>query len=145
MRDADADPLVRAVLQASDEAFWRLTYAGTHIGQDFLDRFGCFCLIGSGGGWISAQISAYFVYMPPGLYYPWHHHPAEEIYHVLAGEAEFFRDGEAAEVLRAGDSSLHASNQPHATQTHDRGFMAYVVWRNNLTTPPVLTNREETF
>lgn len=141
MQAPGVDPLARAFVAAADDAFWRLTYENTDIGRDFMDRFACYCLIGSGGPWVSARMSAYVVYMPPGLHYPWHHHPAEEIYYILAGEAEFQREGEAPRVLGAGASSFHASNQPHATGTGDRGVMAYVVWRNHLATPPVLTAR----
>lgn len=137
----DADPLAKAFVAAAPEAYWRLTYEGTGIGQDFLDRFGCYCLIGPGGGWISEKMAAFVVYMPPNLHYPWHHHPAEELYYVLAGEAEFFREGEGSEVISAGQSSFHATNQAHATQTQDRGLLAYVLWRSELDTPPVLTER----
>lgn len=128
-----------AFIAASPFAKWRETYRGTDIGQDFLDRFGCYCLIGAGGAFASRLMAAYVVYMPPGLYYPWHHHPGEEMYIVLAGEAEFMRDGEANETLREGETIQHASNQPHAMQTHDHPVMAYVVRRSGFETPPVLT------
>lgn len=128
-----------AFVTAGPHARWRETYKGTGIGQDFLDRFGCYCLIGSGGAYHSASMAAWVVYMPAHLYYPWHHHPGEEMYLTLAGEAEFMREGCANEVLREGQTSLHNSNQPHAMQTHDHPVMAYVVWRNGFDTPPVLT------
>ena len=135
------DPLAPAFANAGPDAFWRLTYEGTNLGPDFMDRFGCYCLIGKGGPWISRKMAGYVVYMPSGLHYTWHHHPAEEIYYILAGEGEFFREGEASEMLMQGQSSFHNSNQPHAADTHDKGFMAYVVWRNHLKDPPVLTER----
>ena len=137
------DALGRAFIAASPQAHWRETYKGTDIGQDFLDRFGCYCLIGTGGAYRSDQMAAYVVYMPPGLHYPWHHHPAEELYFVLAGEARFMRGGEPNEVLRAGDSSFHASNQPHGMETGDHPVLAYVLWRNGFATPPVLTEDDE--
>ena len=139
---AGAHPLARAFLAASPHAQWRETYKATDIGADFMDRFACYCLIGAGGPWVSGQFSAYVVYMPPHLHYRWHHHPAEELYFVLAGQAEFYREGAAPETLRAGQSSFHASGQPHAMQTRDSSVMAYVLWRNHLETPPVLTERE---
>jgi len=124
---------------ASPLACWRETYKDTDIGDDFMDRFGCYCLIGERGAFRSEKMLAYVVYMPAGLYYPWHHHPAEEMYMVLAGEAEFMRDGEANETLREGGASFHASNQPHAMETHEHPVMAYVCWRNRFDTLPVLT------
>ena len=140
LKTAD-NPLARAFFAAGPEAFWRDTYAGTNIGDDFMNRFGCYCAIGSGGAWDSNQMKGYVVTMPPGLHYPWHHHPAEEMYVVLAGEAEFFREGEPMELLREGDTSFHASNQPHAMETRDSPVMCYVTWRNHFDTPPVLTER----
>ncbi len=131
-----------AFLAAGPEAEWRETYKDTSIGQDFMDRFACYGLIcASGGAWQSAQMSGFVVYMPPGLHYTWHHHPAEEMYLVLAGSAEFLREHEAPQTLVAGDTCFHASDQPHAMTTHDSGVMAYVVWRNNLHIKPVLTDR----
>jgi quercetin dioxygenase-like cupin family protein len=137
-RDAE-HPLARAFYNAGPDAHWRETYRNTDIGTDFMDRFGCYCAVGEGGAWKSAKMASYVVTMPPKLHYPWHHHPAEEMYLVLAGEATFLRDGEAAEQLGVGDSSFHASNQPHAMTTGDAPVMAYVVWRNNLGIKPVLT------
>lgn len=131
-----------AFVAASPVAMWRETYKGTAIAQNFLNRFACYCLIGQGGPWISTHMSSYVVYMPAGLDYPWHHHPAEEMYLVLAGQAEFMREGEAAETLGPGGNSFHASNQPHAMRTVDHPVMAYVVWRNNLDIQPVWTDRE---
>ena len=67
---------------------------------------------------------------------------SREAYLVIAGEAEFMREGEPNATLRAGDISIHGSNQPHAMQTHDHPVMAMVVWRNGFDTPPVLTHED---
>jgi len=128
-----------AFVRAGPHAHWRETYKGTAIGQDFMDRFGCYCLIGDGGAFISTTMWAFVVYMPPRLSYPFHHHPAEELYFVIAGEAEFMREGEPNEVLRAGATSMHQSNQPHAMQTYEHPVMCMVLWRNGFETLPVLT------
>jgi len=132
--------LFDAFVAASNEATWRETYKGTEIGQSFMDQFGCYCLIGPGGAWASDQMRGYVVYMPPGLWYPWHHHPAEELYYVLAGEGEFYKDCAPARTLGAGQASYHASTQSHALLTRDQPVMAYVLWRNGFETPPVLTD-----
>lgn len=134
-----------AFVAAGPEAEWRETYKGTDIAQDFMDRFGCYCLIGKGGAFASEQMWAWVVYMPARLHYPWHHHPGEEMYQVIAGEAEFLRHegGETlAETLRAGDTLAHGASQPHATETYDHPMMAYVIWRNGFEVKPVLTPSE---
>lgn len=135
-------PVRDAVIAAAPGAKWRETYKGTDIGEDFLARFGCYSLIGAGGAFQSRQMWAWFVYMPAHLHYPWHHHPGEECYFVLAGEAEFHAEGHASQTLGEGNSSLHASNQPHAMTTHDAPVLAYVIWRNGFDTAPRLTTRE---
>ena len=135
----EASPLCAAFADAAPHAFWRLTYEDTAIGRDFLDRFGCFCLIGEGGAYASAKARAWMVYMPARLDYPWHHHPAEEIYLTLAGEAEYRREGEPPETLRAGGLSHHAPMQPHAMRTYESPVMALVMWRDRFDGPPVWT------
>ena len=129
-----------AIVAAGPLATWRETYKGTDIGQDFMDRFGCYCIIGAGGAFQSAQLWAWIVYMPAHLHYPWHHHPAEEMYTVLAGEAQFMRDGAPNETLVPGQTSFHASNERHAMETHTHPVLALVVWRNGFDTPPVLSD-----
>ncbi|SHJ11894.1 dimethylsulfoniopropionate lyase DddQ [Shimia gijangensis] len=136
------DDFRKALVAAAPYVRWRETYKGTDIGQDFLDRFGCYCLIGPDAPFHSDQMFCWMVYMPPGLHYPWHHHPGEEMYLVLGGEAEFFRKGAADETLRSGDVCQHGSNQPHAMETFEHPVLAYVVWRNGFATPPVLTKDE---
>ncbi len=120
-------------------AYWRDTYAGTNISDDFRKAFGCYCLIGSKGFFQSDQMHSYMVYMPAGLYYPWHQHPAEELHLCLAGEAVFKKGSQEDRILRAGEVIIYSSSQPHATETHDHPVLCYVVWRNELTTRPVLT------
>ncbi len=142
MEAGDYTALRDAMFAASSDALWRETYAGTEIGRDFMDRFACYCIIGSGGQWSSATMSAYLVYMPAGFWYTWHHHPAEEMYLVVAGQGEFLRNGLPSEVLGPGGAVFHESNQPHALQTHDHPVLAYVIWRNNLGIKPVLTPPE---
>ena len=74
-----------------------------------------------------------------GLFYPWHHHPAEELYVIIAGEAVFEAAGRPPRRLGPGYTAFHASNQPHAMTTEDKPVLAYVLWRGDLKTPPILT------
>ena len=52
---------------------------------------------------------AWVVYMPPNLYYPWHYHPAEELYFCIAGEA-YSKDGQE-DRFHEGGIAQHSSNQ----------------------------------
>ena len=138
---SDYAALRDAFVRAGPHARWRETYKDTDIGDDFMKRFGCYCLIGPGGAYSSAKIAAYVVTMPADLHYTWHHHPAEELYFVVAGQATFFREGMPEATLGPGQTSFHASNQPHAMETRDHPVMAMVLWRNGFDTPPQLTER----
>ena len=128
-----------AFISASPYAHWRQTYKGTSIGERFQNEFGCYGLIGPESPFQSEKIRAWVVYMPKNFYYPWHQHPAEEMYLCLAGEAVFRKEGCREAVLNSGGVMEHSTNQPHAMETFDYPVMAYVVWRNEFGTKPVLT------
>ncbi|MEM9498944.1 MAG: dimethylsulfonioproprionate lyase family protein [Pseudomonadota bacterium] len=141
--EARMHPLAQAFYDAGPDAHWRETYKGTRLGQRFLDKFGCYCLIGPDAPWQSEQMFGFVVYMPAQFYYTWHHHPAEEVYFVLAGEGEFLRADMPARTLKAGEAMFHPSNLPHALQTRDHPILCYVLWRNNFHVKPVLTEGME--
>ena len=77
--------------------------------------------------------------MPPGLWYPWHHHPADEIYFVLAGRGVFHKSSAEPKTLTAGEAAYHAPGEPHALETTDAPVLAYVLWRDHFDSPPMLT------
>lgn len=134
--------LCAAARSLGDHAAWRETYKETSIGDDFLDRFGCYSLVGQGGAFHSAKMWCWFVYMPAGLWYPFHHHPAEEAYLVIAGGGRFLRAGKPDAPLTEGMLMVHQANEPHALETTDEPILAYVVWRNGFDTAPVLTDMQ---
>ena len=134
-----ASLVLDAFILASPYAHWRQTYKGTIIGEKFLNKFGCYGLIGPESPFQSEKIRAWVVYMPKNFYYPWHHHPAEEMYLCLAGEAVFRKEGSREAILNSGGIMEHSANQPHAMETFDHPIMAYVVWRNEFGTKPILT------
>ena len=136
-------PLARAFYEAGPEADWHEPYTAADVGADFVRQFGAFCAIGARGPWTSDKMAGFVVTMPPGLFYPWHEHPADELYVVLAGEAEFLRAGMPPEVLCEGDSVYHAPGQPHARRTGAHPVMAYVTWRDHLDGAPVLSACDE--
>lgn len=130
-----------ALIAVKDVAQWRETYKDTNIGEDFLNRFGCYELFGWEGHFHCQKTRGFIVYSPGGLYYPWHHHPAEEIYFILAGEAQFATEGNAPKMLKPGDTVFHAENQSHNMQTQEKGVLAWVQWRGDMSVAPVLTDR----
>jgi len=128
-----------AIRAASDAVHWRQTYKDTDIGDDFMGQFACYCIIGENAPFMSAAIRLFMVYMPPHFYYPWHHHPAEEMYVVVSGTGVFKRKDCPDERLTEGEISFHQSNQPHAMETLDDPVLCLVAWRDDFETQPVLT------
>ena len=135
----DYSELRDAFILASPYAHWRQTYKGTTVGKKFLAEFGCYGLIGPESPFQSEKIRAWVVYMPKNFYYPWHHHPAEEMYLCLAGEAVFRRENYTDIRLGSGGIIEHSANQSHSMETLEHPIMAYVIWRNDFGTKPVLT------
>lgn len=138
LTSTDFDELQAAIHMAAPAMLWRETYKGNSPETRFMDRWGCFSIVGEGGPFASAALRIFVVYMPARLFYPWHSHPAEELYVVLAGQATFRRRGHADETLREGQTMYHATNEVHAIETFESPVLCLVVWRNHLNTPPVL-------
>ena len=138
----DYTELRDAFISTSPYAHWRQTYKGTTVGDRFLDEFGCYALIGPESPFQSEKIRAWVVYMPRNFYYPWHQHPAEEMYFCIAGEAIFRRENLPDTRLSSGGTMEHLTNQPHSMETLDHPIMAYVVWRNEFGTKPILTYKD---
>lgn len=132
-----------AIIAAGPAAIWRETYKGTDIDPDFMTRFACYCIIGEGGPFHSERLRLYIVFMPSHLNYPWHHHPAEEIYMVVSGSAVFKAKGQRDKILYAGDTAIHESNQPHAMETGDGPVLCLVAWRDQFGTPPVWSETKD--
>ncbi|MEM8730678.1 MAG: dimethylsulfonioproprionate lyase family protein [Pseudomonadota bacterium] len=132
--------LQAAICAAGSAAIWRETYKGTDIGDQFLTQFGCYAIIGDAAPFFSHNFRLFVVYMPPGLNYPWHHHPAEEIYLVVSGRAVFRTRNRPDELLHEGHTMFHASNEPHAMETLDDPVLCLVAWRNEFETRPVFSS-----
>lgn len=127
-----------AAIATAPVAHWRRTYRDEGLDPAFYDNFACFGVVGAGGPYVSADLRAFMIYLPARFYYPWHHHPAEELYFIIAGEAEFSMQGHAPRILQAGEHVVHPSSVPHATRTHGHPVLALVYWRGDITTLPTM-------
>ncbi len=61
-------------------------------------------------------------------------HPAEELFIMLAGQAEWLRGAGRYEVKKAGEYSYHPSGMPHATKTTHSAFMSVYIWSGDIST-----------
>ena len=132
-------PIRDALAAVAPLAGWRNTYRDADIGDGFNARFGCYELIGRNGHFLADDYGGFIVCARPGLWYPWHDHPAEELYLVIAGEAEFLAEGRAPARNGPGGMTLHASMQSHAMRTLDSPVLCYVAWRGDMSVTPKLT------
>lgn len=136
-------PFRDALCATAADAKWRETYRDTDFGETLHAHFGCYEVIGADTPLQATTMRSFVIYQKPHFHYPMHHHPAEELYLVIAGEGEFHMEGQPSRQLQPGDTAFHPSNVPHALTTHDTPIMAYVLWRGDLGTKPVWTYPEE--
>ena len=135
--------LVRAVREAAPHLIWPHIYR-PHADQpndidfSFADRLATCEIIGYDAPFTSEEMHLYFVYLPPHTFYPWHKHPAEELYFVLSGGAIFQRENKPDQTLRAGEHIIHETQEAHAIQTGDAPLVSLAVWRNHLGIMPDL-------
>lgn len=111
------------------------------VSCDFMEHLGVYTIVGGTGPFQSQNMSVYLVYMPAGLTYLWHYHPAEELYFIISGEAVFRRDGHEDILASEGMHIIHETNQPHEMQTYDKPMLSLAIWRNHLDVVPTLIAR----
>ena len=61
-------------------------------------------------------------------------HPAEELFIMLAGQAEWLRGDRKYKLKRAGEYSYHPSGMRHATKTTHSAFMSVYIWSGDVST-----------
>ena len=135
--------LANLIQKTAPAMCWRDIYtppphAKNKDAYEFSNRLGCYSLIGKDAPYASDALRLFVIYMPANLHYPWHTHPAEEIYLVISGSAIFKRQHHQDEHLEEGQTMFHQSQQPHAIITKDEPMLSLVAWRNHLDTPPIL-------
>lgn len=140
---AQYEAFERAIKEAAPALIWPHIYRPSanqpdNIDFRFTDRLATCEIIGYEAPFTSEEMHLYFVYLPPDTFYPWHKHPAEELYFVLSGGAIFQRENKPDQALRAGDHIIHETQEAHAIQTIDAPLISLAVWRNHLGIMPDL-------
>lgn len=130
-----ARALTRPLLQTFADHCHRLRWEQSYRAEDglvakaMLDAYGFADVIGERGPFVSDRIRSGILVFGPGIDYPRHHHAAEEIYVLLAGNAEFSLDGEAPAMRRAGDLIYVEPNRPHALVTRKKALVIFYLWQ----------------
>ena len=100
--------------------------------SDFVQRYGYAEIVGSRAFFPSDTLLCGVLLIGPGTTYPRHHHPAEEVYHVLAGTAEWQRGDAAWQSHPAGTAIHHPPMLPHAMRTLDEPLLSLYCWVGNV-------------
>jgi mannose-6-phosphate isomerase-like protein (cupin superfamily) len=113
-------------------------YSALSMGQTF-DNYAYVELAGPGRRFDSADIRLGFLLLGPCSHYPDHRHPAEEVYHVVSGTAEWWREDTGWTEQRAGALIHHAPHIRHAVRTDEEPLLALYCWAGEIDTHATLT------
>ncbi len=142
--------MLRAVIDLAPHLTWLTPYESVE-GSPQLDHFrsnytsapltdACLRNVSAPlGGPGSTQVALFLTVQGADVVYPAHHHPAVEIYGIIAGAADWLRGGEGFRPRRPGDVFLHSSETVHATTTRSEPVVTWVAWLDRFETPPELS------
>ena len=120
--DQNLAPVLGSFLGLADSLPWTQTRVYLDaLPAEFIRNYGYVRLVGPGDGAVvrSERVAVGIGVWGAGLYYPRHAHPAEEAYHVLAGEVGFRGADGVRRELRPGprgdmaDCAHNAPDEPH--------------------------------
>lgn len=89
-------------------------------------------LVGPDGIVKSNQIRLGVYGILPDVHYGIRTHPAEEVFVMLAGRADWLRDDEEFREYGVGTRRHHPSMMRHATRTRDSAFMSIYIWQGDV-------------
>ena len=130
-----------ALAELSPTLDWRQNpnYVRRPPGPGFLEGYG-YAVIAGPGGLVPAGIALGVLVLAPGVLYPAHAHPAEEIYLVLDCESRWWRMGEEWRQGIGGAAIHHPPNVAHAMRAGPAApLCAVYLWRGDLATNAALT------
>ena len=112
--DAAIDAVLGEFLRLAPFLPWRQTAGYLDVlNRDYLDNYGYVQLLGPNAIVEHPDVRVGIGLWGPHLHYPAHHHEAEELYHVLAGEPSFTGGNGTSRTTRPGDAVHNAPWQVH--------------------------------
>ncbi len=131
------EALIASLRRVSGSLRWQRN--PTYTDPVFLRRYAYTELLGPSGPVPNTTISAGFLYLAPQTYYPPHAHPAEEIYHLIAGPSIWQQGDQPGTECGAGSRIVHRSGVAHSMRSGDQPMLALYLWRGDLSSPARLT------
>lgn len=130
-------PLAAAIERGAALFRWRQNpnYNTANMGAAFMAGYGYVEFAGPKDALFHAPgIRVGILLLGPGLHYPLHAHPAEEIYHPLTGGGLWRRGDEDWRAVSAGAAIHHPPMMPHETKAADHTLLALYCWRGDTAT-----------
>jgi hypothetical protein len=134
--------LEAAIARASHLFRWRQNpnYTAAAMGAAFMAGYGYVEFAGPKEALFHAPgVRVGFLVLGPGVHYPPHAHPAEEIYHPLTDGGLWRRGGEAWRTAPAGHAIHHPPMIAHETKAGESTLLALYAWRGDTMTEATLT------
>jgi quercetin dioxygenase-like cupin family protein len=88
----------------------------------------------------STAIRVGILILGPATEYPEHHHPAEEVYHIISGHTLWSKAAEPWCQHPPGTAIHHAPHIPHATKTLAEPLLALYCWSGDIDAAARLTS-----
>ena len=134
-------PEVASVLEPIAELLpWRYSYQERVDAPGLESSMGWAELVGPEAPFRSSEVCFGLTLIGPRNYYPPHHHPAIELYYVLAGHADWTAGGQTA-TQPPGATILHHANIVHAMRTGEEPLLAIYSWTGDVVSPSVWADR----
>jgi hypothetical protein len=138
---APSGALVDALAVVAERASWTRTasYVRDPPGPGFLDGYAHTTIAGppdgEGAGTASGRAALGALLLGPGVDYPRHQHPADEVYLPL-NDAWWVHDVDDDLVHTPGGTLIHHTpGQPHGMRTGRTPLLALYLWTGDVTTP----------
>lgn len=103
-------------------------YSDAKMGAGYMAGYGYADVVGPRGLIASERVAMGLLILGPGRLYPDHNHPAAELYHVVAGTADWSRDGGAFAPQPPGRRIWHPPWMHHAMRIGDETLLAWYAW-----------------
>ena len=129
-------PLLVALATASRplarQAVWRNKYRQIPGCEALFENFAFCDFIGPDGWRHSERVTLGLTMLGPHIDYPFHHHPARELYLLLSGVSDWAVDFQPHQCRNPGDWMLHREMQPHAMRSRGAPMLAVSAWRGDV-------------
>lgn len=134
--------VVAAILAVRGDADWQQnpSYTRATVGGHFVDNYGYLEVVGPGRRYHCPDTRIGVLMLGPGVDYAEHAHPAEEVYHPIAGGALWWRDGVDWHAFPVAAAIHHAPWVRHAMRTGAEPLLALYCWGGEIGPAARLTN-----